>query len=882
MKLLISGILLLLSTVSWAHRGDYLAITDMKITETEDAFVYSFLIENIKGVPYTDVKIDFWINMKSVFFKRYELLDGNVKFTKESFTIPKRMLNIDEDLVNIEITEIFGKKSDWGGWDSQRSNGRQANTLYSEFYLDAPWRMKKLDDQGNINSIPVHFFLHDADLVVGTTVQIDKVDIQLKNATSTTFGSPLKFDSISDADFAANYFSKGSVADPQMSIQGFSLNSFSTSSSTTIDFDINSDFFNDYVEVDATYWYFNFDIPPAALVGFDNEIDIRVTVHYGNLTFTDDVFGMRIFRSDVDIPTLTNYYRGDTHLHSLFTQNDAEIGLPMESTKVAAKHIGLDWITTTDHTSDYDNYGTTVSENWDRIQTWVAQLNAEDPSMIYIAGQEVALKNHEDKLVHMLAYPNMNDPYGLPFIGDGDGDLTATSVTVSSALAQLASINAFAYAAHPYATGDKLPLIPVDGGIWNAGLNSFPTNGSNFPRTGGQIICNNPSASSDVFSTESNKLIKDALLGSQIWNTRSVLQSTGNGLDPWDLDNSGDGFIVADTTSTNFYLKKFRQGQEIVNSINQLGLSLKNQDDNYENWKMYYSAGSDAHGSFNFSNTDDFAGFGTVSDNAVGKLNTLVYCPSGMGSDGTGILEALYHGRNVLSDGPILAIGVSDDGADASNEILMGDDASVNLLSSESYYLNFNYVTTQEFGDVTEIKFIVGTANGEYEYVMPSNWAVTGNNIETLSLNDLLKSTFPSGVIPENENFYIRAEMSCFRDLQGQESVHKISYQNHHSFSNPIWLKYEEVVADVAELTLSTRPNPFQDDFYLLVQTTEAMDVTIGFYDKLGKLIKNEIRYINFNKEVLYSANELGLANGTYTIRVLAGDEKKSIQVVKY
>ncbi len=871
---------MLFSLVSLAHRGDYLAITDVKVTETENAYVYSFLIENIKGVPYTDVKIDFWINMKSVFFKRYELLDGNVKFTKESFTIPKRMLDIDNDLVNIEVTEIFGKKSDWGGWDSKRSHGRQVNTLYSEFYIDAPWRMNKTDNNGIENSIPVHFFLHDADLVTGTTAQIDKIDIQVKNATASSFGAPLKFDSISDAAFA-NYFSHVSVADNAMSIQGFSMNSFSTSSSTTIDFDIDSDFFNDYVSVDATYWYFNFNIPPAALVGMENIIDIQVTIHYGNLTWSDDVTNVRVFRSDIDVPKLANYYRGDTHLHSLFTQNDAEIGLPLEATKVAAKHIGLDWITTTDHTSDYDNYGTTVTENWDRIQTWVKQLNTEDASMIYIAGQEVALKNHDNKLVHMLAYPNVNDPYGMPFIGDGDGDLTATSVTISSALAQLSAINAFAYAAHPYATGDKLPLVPVDGGIWNVGINGFPANGSDFPRTGGEVICNNPSASSDVFSTESNKLIKDALLGSQIWNVRGVLKSTGNELDPWDVDNSGDGFTVADTTSTDFFLKKFRQGQEIVNSINQLGLSLKNQDENFENWKMFYSAGSDAHGSFNFSNTDDFAGFGTISDNAVGKLNTLVYCPNGMGSDGTGILDALYHGRNVLSDGPIMAIGISDDGEDEVNEILMGDDASVNLLTSESYFLNFNYVTTAEFGDVTEIKFIIGTEIGEYEYIMPSNWPITGNNSETLNLNDILKSTFPSGVIQENEYFYIRAEMSCFRDLQGQESAHKIAYQNHHSFSNPIWLKYEEIVADVEELTLSTRPNPFQDEFYLLVQTTEPMDVTVGFYDKQGKLIKNEVRYINFNKEILYNANQLGLANGTYTIRVIAGDDKKSIQIVK-
>ena len=667
-----------------------------------------------------------------------------------------------------------------------------------------------------------------------------------------------------------------------MSIQGFSMNSFSTSSSNTIDFDINSDFFNDYVEVDATYWYFNFNIPPAALVGYNNEIDIRVTINYGNLTFSDDVVGLRVFRSDYDIPKLSNYFRGDTHLHSMFTQNDAEIGLPMEATKVAAKLIGLDWITSTDHTSDYDNYGVDVATNWARIKSDIQAMNQADPSMIYIPGQEVALKNHDNKLVHMLAYPNMNDPYGFPFIGDGNGDLVATSVTVSSALAQLAVIDAFAYAAHPYATEDKLPLVPVDGGIWNLGAQGFPVNGNNFPITGGNIICNDPSVTSDVFAPESDKLIKSGLLGSQIWNTRSTLKSTGDELDPWDVDNGGGALSAADTASMGHYMKKFSQGLEVVNHINQLGLSLKNSNDDYQNWKMFMSAGSDAHGSFNFSNTDDFAGFGTISDNAVGKLNTLVYCPNGMGSNGTGILSALYHGRNILSDGPILGIGISEDGSDASNEIQMGDDAVVNIASLDSYFINFDYVTNPEFGDVTKVSFILGTVDGEYKIEMPSNWAVTGANHESLSLNTLLESVFPNGTVPIKNYFYIRAELETYRDFTGQESVYRKSYDKHHSFTNPIWIKYDEVIADVNQLTLSTRPNPFENDFYLVIQTTEPMDVTIGIYDKLGKLINNEIRYVNLNKEVLYNASQLGLASGTYTIRVFAGEEKESIQVVKY
>ena len=880
MRVLILGLLLIISTVTLAHRGDYIAITEVQITEKKDVYIYSFLIENIKQVPYSDVKIEFWVNSKAIQIKNYPLLDGKSKFIGEQFVIAKKNLNIDSDIVNIEITEIFGESKDWGGWDSD-AHEKQVNTLYSEFYVDAPWRMKKLDDQGEIVPIPVHFFLHDADLVVGTKPQIDMIDIQLKNASDANFGPVLKFDSISAAQLGT-YISCPGVADNDLNIQGFSMNSFSTSNSTTIDFDINSDFWNDYVEVNATYWFFTFNIPASVLAGMNNNVDILVTIHYGNFTFSDDQVGMRVFRSDFDVPKLPGYYRGDTHLHSMFTQNDAEIGLPLCATKRVGQLVGLDWITTTDHTSDFDNYGSSINSNWARIQADAQQMNTDDPSLIYIAGQEVALNNHDNKLVHMLAYPNMNDPYGLPFIGDGDGDVSSTSVSVNSALSALAAIDAFAYAAHPYATEDKLPLVPVDGGIWNLGEVGFPANGSNFPRTGGEIICNDPSASSDVLSVESGKLIKDALKGSQILNHRGTLESTGDELDGWDIDNGGGGFTISDTASTGRYLKKFSQGLEVVSYINQLGLALKNQDDSYKNWKMFFSAGSDAHGSFNYSNTGDFAGFGTIDDNAVGKLNTLVYCPEGMKADGSGILSALYHGRNILSDGPILAIGISDDGENNSNELLMGDDALVHVDSSGKYFINFDYTTNEEFGGITKMIFVLGTVDGEIEIPLPSNWDTTGTIHESLNLDNVLTSMFTTGVVPQDEYFYVRAYMETYRDLSAQSSEYRKSYDRRHAFTNPIWLKYIKPVAEVDQLTLSTRPNPFQNDFYLMIQTTEVMDVTVGIYDKLGKLIKNEIRYVPFEKEIHYTAAELGLANGTYTIRVIAGEEKESIQIVKY
>ncbi len=97
----------------------------------------------------------------------------------------------------------------------------------------------------------------------------------------------------------------------------------------------------------------------------------------------------------------------------------------------------------------------------------------EDPSLIYIPGQEVAVNNSNGDLVHMLAYPSYTSVSTFPFLGDGDGDLTGTSKTVDIVADRVSFFWRFSYAAHPFATDSKLPTIPVGGGIWNLGHAGF-------------------------------------------------------------------------------------------------------------------------------------------------------------------------------------------------------------------------------------------------------------------------------------------------------------------------------------------------------------------------------------------------------------------------
>jgi hypothetical protein len=510
----------------------------------------------------------------------------------------------------------------------------------------------------------------------------------------------------------------------------------------------------------------------------------------------------------------------------------------------------------------------------------IKNQNSADNSMLYIPGQEVAVNNSAGDLVHMLAYPSYGNPQNFPFLGDGDGDISGTSVSINTVITAVSSFKGFSYMAHPFSTADKLPTVPIGGGIYNLGDATFPGNGSNFPKTGGNIICNDLSESSDVFTTEINKFIKDALKGGQIWNVRNSLETGDDDRDPWDVKNSSsDEFAKVDTSSLSHHIKKFRQGQEVINHINKKGLYWKNQNRFLENWKFYISAGADAHGSFNFSNTDDFIGLGTIHDNAVGKLTTITYCPEGMGINGENVLEAMYKGHTTLSDGPILTMGISTDTRPQDNELLMGDDGIINSLLSLDYHLNLNYTTTQEFGDVVKLILYVGTETGELSRSIALD-SLNGNNLLSYNLTSILDSVFTSGGIPQDEYIYVRAEMQT-RVTGLTNEVNRTTYEDYWSFTNPIWLTFKEIPLP-EKFSIKAHPNPFNSDFNLAIENPTKGDVTIKVYDNIGNLIHTVTKYVNEQDVVNINMARFDLAKGTYLVNAFMGDEKQTLKVVKF
>ncbi|HIJ98065.1 TPA: PHP domain-containing protein [archaeon] len=167
---------------------------------------------------------------------------------------------------------------------------------------------------------------------------------------------------------------------------------------------------------------------------------ISVKIKFDLESYLDNEEGpIYIYKSSTDLPTLSNWYVGDTHYHTNYSRNLVEYGAPIRDTKEGARALGLDWITITDHSFDLK------AEEWPLLKAESSQYT--DTSFVFIPGEEVSTNEYiGDKYRHYLALGINNyidgieiDP-GFPFAGHTPPD------TVNL----VKSYGGSGYIAHPY------------------------------------------------------------------------------------------------------------------------------------------------------------------------------------------------------------------------------------------------------------------------------------------------------------------------------------------------------------------------------------------------------------------------------------------------
>ena len=233
-----------------------------------------------------------------------------------------------------------------------------------------------------------------------------------------------------------------------------------------------------YLNIDSDWYYVDGagSIPELNPSDFTKDADgiIHIYVRYDAATLCDPlnndaVFYINTISSDYYLPSLSNYYAGDVHYHSDYTDNSVEFGFPIQATVEAGKTIGLDWTTITDHSFDLDSHMPSLDESWKWDQIGndckdVSDGGYSDSEFTLIRGEEVSCTNVDGKFIHFLAYGITNviegeGANGLWYAGnedntdtDGDGwDDYPTTHSLSEVIALVNNQGGFSYAAHPVA-----------------------------------------------------------------------------------------------------------------------------------------------------------------------------------------------------------------------------------------------------------------------------------------------------------------------------------------------------------------------------------------------------------------------------------------------
>jgi hypothetical protein len=177
-----------------------------------------------------------------------------------------------------------------------------------------------------------------------------------------------------------------------------------------------------------------------------------------------------IYISDSALPRLSHCLYGETHSHTFYTSDQVEFGASIQATAKLAKAMGLDFYCATDHSYDLDDHPDNYLgidpelKKWHLLQQEVAAFNNNNSDFTILAGEEVTVRNNQDKNVHCLIYNSK-----MFFPGSGDGAERWLHNRSEMSLEQLLSAvskDALVFAAHPTVKPPLLQKVLLNRGHW--------------------------------------------------------------------------------------------------------------------------------------------------------------------------------------------------------------------------------------------------------------------------------------------------------------------------------------------------------------------------------------------------------------------------------
>ncbi|MCW7077481.1 MAG: CehA/McbA family metallohydrolase [Candidatus Syntrophoarchaeum sp.] len=485
---------------------------------------------------------------------------------------------------------------------------KMINTLCKEVFADAPWRVQS-------GRIPILVMIKDADIWYCGDYDLGNVEIYL------------------DED----YDKDNNEADDIL------LETVTKWNGITV----NESFYNLYYPGD---WYGITYLDPSEH-GLSGDVSFHVVIRDigGFWDWDSDAHShFNVTIANETLPHLNNWYSGDTHYHSSYTDNLVEFGFPVEATVEAGKAIGLDWNAITDHSFDIkDSRTADPNHKWNALKSEVSSYTAGSYKLIL--GEEVSCYGHENPpnplvprgVVHFLVFGMENftnvGGTGLDFIPGGHDDPWCDDPTwnLEDVIDIVNSQGGVSYAAHPEGHRewvadflDRVPWITED----------YDLTGYN---------------------------------GLQVWNGKCTqdtnwMTERDDGLEQWKrllLNGRKDVFIIG---------------------------------------------GTDAHGDFSH-HTGGVWPFVKETDNAFGKVRTCVYTET---FSNDGILNALRHGHSVMTDGPVVVFNITNEHGETAiiGDEIAGDNLTLNIqwISTPEFgYINKIIVKKGVINETEESNFTV-------------------------------------------------------------------------------------------------------------------------------------------------------------------------------
>ena len=549
-------------------------------------------------------------------------------------------------------------------------------------------------------------------------------------------------------------------------------------------------------------------LTPANLgYGSGDSIDLEVSVYYRDTWFNyTETRRLRVHVAVADYPWPDGWYGGDTHYHTMYTNNTAEFGAPLPAVAATAKAMGLQWLITTDHSCDLDetgdgafSYATTHWEYTIQDQTGT-QTSYRDNTAIGstwdVLGSEATLFSSQEFRIHRGVELNAasvdSDTYGKTLhclvVNDAyissplSGAIGERPVTPSlpDALAQIQG-GGFAYAAHP------LSDMSAEWGGLDWTINGAAWGDEDYAAALGY----------------------SAFSGLEAFNTRATRYSSDQN-DPWpDFDagvEPGDPYpaeLLAGIDLWDAYLRSYLPSTR----------------------KIFLSGGSDAHGDFNYGTFLSLDSYAT--DNAIGKVQTVVRVPDPAYGPGNlpptdELVAACRDGRSVVTDGPFIEIGIDRNGDgdfDDAEDVGIGGDTSCG--SVESCPLTIRWASTGDFGDAVLIELSDGDVD-ETAVIHSHDPSASGHGFAGEMTLDLAAYELEG-------RHYFRAH--CRTDKDGEAF---------RAYTNPIWIDFDATeVAEGERVPLSLAPasNPFKGGTEIRFSLPEGGAARIEVFDVAGRRV---------------------------------------------